>query len=70
MGDATRKQCFKYQGFGHLQANCLNRKAIMYIGDQLVELGTIEDEYEDMKILVNNWSLIVEVEPMLCVKRW
>ena len=32
-GDITRKRCFKCQGFGHLQADCLNRKAIMYIGD-------------------------------------
>ena len=46
-GDATKRRCFKCQGLGHLQAHYPNRKAIMYIGDQLIELNTIEDDPED-----------------------
>ena len=47
LGDTTKKRCFKCQGIRHLQADCLNRKAIMYIGDQLIELDNVEDEPKD-----------------------
>ena len=45
--NVTKRRCFKCQGIGHLQANCPNRKAIMYIGDQLIELENDEDEPKD-----------------------
>ena len=35
------------QGVGHLQADCPNRKAIMYIGDQLIKLDNDDEEPED-----------------------
>ena len=40
-------RCFKCQGIGHLQADCPNRKAIMYTGDQLIELNNDDKEPED-----------------------
>ena len=44
---ATKKRCFKCQGVGHLQADCPNRRAIMYIGDQLIEIDSVKEEHED-----------------------
>ena len=46
-GNATKRRCFKCQGIGHLQVDCLNRKAIMYIDDQLIELDNDNKELED-----------------------
>ena len=45
--DASKKRCFKCQGIGHLQVYCPNRKAIMYISDQLIELENDNEEPKD-----------------------
>ena len=47
LGEATKRRCFKCQGIGHLQVDWPNRKATMYISDQLIELENAEDELED-----------------------
>ena len=39
-----KRRCFKCQGIRHLQADCPNHKAIMYIGDQLIEIDPVKEE--------------------------
>ena len=48
-GDATKRRCFKCQGIGHLQVDCPNRKAIIYIGDQLIEIDPVKEDLEKSK---------------------
>ncbi|XP_070034692.1 uncharacterized protein [Nicotiana tomentosiformis] len=33
-GDITRRRCFKCQGFGHVQDDCPNRKAVMLVDEE------------------------------------
>ena len=39
----------KCEGMGHLQADCPNHRAIMYIGGQLMEIDSVKEEHEDNK---------------------
>ena len=46
-GDVARKRYFKCQGIKHLQADCPDQKAIIYIRDQLTKLENDDDKLED-----------------------
>jgi len=42
--DLSNKKCFKYQGYGHFQAECPNRKAFSLMEIQAIEESLQEDE--------------------------
>lgn len=42
--DLSKKKCFKCQGYGHFQAECLNRRALSLMEIQAIEESLQEDE--------------------------
>ena len=60
--DTTKRRCFKCQGVGHLQADCLNCKAIMYIGDQLIQIDFVKEEPDDNKPEEDNVAEYIELD--------
>ena len=60
-GDATKRRCFKCQGTRHLQPDCPNRRAIIYIGDQLIEIDLVKEDPDDNK--PEEDDVVEEIEP-------
>ncbi|XP_060177885.1 uncharacterized protein LOC132607824 [Lycium barbarum] len=65
-GDSTRRKCFKCHGFGHLQADCPNRKPIMIVEEEdgadhedNQESDQVDEEREDVEIEADEGACLV-----------